>query len=226
MGQKWLLLILCAVCWTAVTRGQAVEDGRRGIAGVVYDRDSLMPLGGAACRWGKQVQVADEGGRFFVEAKVGDTLRFTHVGYEPAEVVVADSLAGKDYLLGIFLGRDTVMLAEVLILPRIRRMEMRLDPMLQNAQYNLNQARWAASRPVERMDREMNQRMSVEEFARRVEMKGMVDVQFGVGLYTLRAWQALKAAREAETRWQLASPREVDLLKRIFASKRKEKRNN
>ena len=172
------------------------------------------------------MQVADEGGRFFVEAKVGDTLRFTHVGYEPAEVVVADSLAGKDYLLGIFLGRDTVMLAEVLILPRIRRMEMRLDPMLQNAQYNLNQARWAASRPVERMDREMNQRMSVEEFARRVEMKGMVDVQFGVGLYTLRAWQALKAARGAETRWQLASPREVDLLKRIFASKRKEKRNN
>lgn len=226
MGRRFILFILCVGAWVTVVRGQVVVDGWRGIAGVVYDRDSLMPLGGAVCRWGKQLQVADEGGRFFVEARVGDTLRFTHVGYVPADVVVADSLVGKDYLLGVFLGRDTVMLAEVLILPRIRRMEMRLDPMLQNAQYNLNQARWAASRPVERMDREMNQRMSVEEFARRVEMKGMVDVQFGVGLYTLRAWQALKAAREAEVRRQLASPREVDLLKRFFASKRKEKRNN
>ena len=155
-------------------------------------------------------------------AGVGDTLRFSHVGYVPVEMVVADSLEREDYLLGVFMSRDTVMLSEVLVVPRFLEREVRLNPFLQNAYQNLNRALRAASRPVEKMDSEMNQRMQIEEFARRVEMKGMVDVRFGVGLYSFQALKALKASRE-RGRGGLATPRELDLLKRVFNAEKKGK---
>ena len=72
------------------------------------------------------------------------------------------------------------------------------------------------------MDSEMNQRMQIEEFARRVEMKGMVDVRFGVGLYSFQALKALKASRE-RGRGGLATPRELDSSTRDFNAEKKGK---
>ena len=47
----------------------------------------------------------------------------------------------------------------------------------------------AASKPVEAMDQEMNRRMMIEDFARKVEMKGMVDVKLGIGTQSITALQ-------------------------------------
>lgn len=218
-----LLVVFGFVCGKVV--GQEVERRKVAVAGMVCDRDSLTPLAGATCRSGNVAEGADEEGRFFLTAEVGDTIRFSHVGYVPVEMVVSDSLGRDNYLLGVFMSCDTVMLSEVVIVPRFLDREIRLNPFLQNAYQNLNEAVWAASQPVERMDREMNQRMQIEEFARQVEMKGMVDVQFGVGLYTFQTLKALKASRKNEIR-RLATSREVDLLKRVFNAEKKGKSNN
>ena len=214
-----LLLMAFGMVWG---QGVAQETERRevAVAGVVCERDSLKPLPETVCRLGKQVEDVDGEGRFYMTAYVGDTIRFSHIGYAPVEVVVTDSLEREDYLLGVFMSRDTVLLSEVLVLPRFLERDIRLNPLLQNAYHNLNGAIWAASRPVEKMDREMNQKMQIEEFARRVEMKGMVDVQFGVGLNSFQTLRTLKTAKEREGR-RLVTSREVDLLKRVFNAEKK-----
>ena len=172
MRIKVMFLLLALGLGCGRSAGQETVRREVAIAGMVCDRDSLFSLPGATCRSGESIEGTDEQGRFFLTAGVGDTLRFSHVGYVPVEMVVADSLEREDYLLGVFMSRDTVMLSEVLVVPRFLEREVRLNPFLQNAYQNLNGALRAASRPVEKMDSEMNQRMQIEEFARRVEMKG------------------------------------------------------
>ena len=215
-----LLLAVGLICGRSF--GQERERREVTVAGMVCDRDSLNPLPDAVWRLDGKMAGVDEEGRFGMTVRVGDTIRFSHVGYAPVELVVADSLVKEDYLLGVFMSRDTVMLAEVLILPRFLELEVRLNPLLQNAYRNLNGAMWAAARPVDKMDREMNQRMQIEEFARRVEMKGMVDVRFGVGLHTFQALKTLQAGRGRGER-RLATPMELDLLKRVFNAEKKGK---
>jgi len=70
----------------------------------------------------------------------------------------------------------------------------------------------------------MNQRMMIEEYARSVEMKGHVDVGFGIGTQSLEAWRMLrmqKRIREQESRLE---PEELDLLKKIYYSEKRKKR--
>ena len=148
MRIKVMFLLLALGLGCGRSAGQETVRREVAIAGMVCDRDSLFSLPGATCRSGESIEGTDEQGRFFLTAGVGDTLRFSHVGYVPVEMVVADSLEREDYLLGVFMSRDTVMLSEVLVVPRFLEREVRLNPFLQNAYQNLNGALRAASRPA------------------------------------------------------------------------------
>lgn len=161
-----------------------------------------------------------------MHVKVGDTLYFSHIGFESVRVVVSDTLKKDDYLLGIFMVRDTIELAEVMVLPRFFMEEFKMDANLINARNNMNQAVYAASRPVKEMDREMNQKMVINDFARRVEMKGMVDVKLGVGTNTLTALQGLMRARRMADKGKVIRTEEIDLLKKIFYIEKREKSDN
>ena len=99
-------------------QGQSQDKGNVFVTGVVCDRDSIRPLPEAIFRLGKEVRGVDKQGRFSLSVQVGDTLRFSHIGYAPMQVVIPDSLRENDFLLGVFMVRDTVLLSEVLILPR------------------------------------------------------------------------------------------------------------
>ena len=49
------------------------------------------------------------------------------------------------------------------------------------------------------MDQEMNRRMMIEDFARKVEMKGMVDVKLGIGTQSITSiTRIVRARRQAE----------------------------
>lgn len=217
----FLLIFFCL--WAS---GQTEKDDRIFVTGVVCDRDSVQPLPEAIWRLGQEAWGVDAKGRFSVRVHVGDTLRFSHVGYEPVEVIVSDTLRRDDYLLGVFLVRDTVLLAEVLIMPRFFTGGYKSDPYLLNARNNFNQALYAASQPVEAMDREMNRKMALEDFARKVEMKGMVDVKLGVGTQTLSALQGLLRTRRQIDRGKVIRIEEVDLLRKIFYIEKREKSDN
>lgn len=206
-------------------RGQNTDDRNIFVTGVICDRDSVRPLPDAIYRLGREVRGVDKQGRFSVHVKVGDTLYFSHIGFEPVKVIVSDSLQTDDYLLGIFMVRDTIQLAEVLVLPRFLK-EFKMDPGLVNARNNMNQAIYAASRPVKEMDREMNQKMVIADLARKVEMKGMVDVKLGVGTQSITALQGLLRARRMADKGKVINVEEIDLLKKIFYIEKREKSDN
>ena len=207
-------------------QGQSQDKGNVFVTGVVCDRDSIRPLPEAIFRLGKEVRGVDKQGRFSLSVQVGDTLRFSHIGYAPMQVVIPDSLRENDFLLGVFMVRDTVLLSEVLILPRFLTGDYKSNAFLLNAQNNLNQAIYAASKPVKAMDQEMNRRMMIEDFARKVEMKGMVDVKLGVGTQSIIALQGLMRARRQAERGKVINIEEIDLLKKIFYIEKREKSDN
>ncbi len=62
--------------------------------------------------------VSNEEGQFSFWAKSGDIVTFSYVGFKPLYVSINDTLANDNYLMGIFLSRDTIELSEVVIIPQ------------------------------------------------------------------------------------------------------------
>ena len=97
------------------------------ISGIVFESDSLKPLPYA------HFQVLDEGragltnssGRFEVFVISGDTLKFTYVGYKATYYKVQDTLNTGEYVVGVFMSRDTILIREVVVYPR--RRDLRQD---------------------------------------------------------------------------------------------------
>lgn len=223
---KGFSLIFFFIFFCLVVQGQSQDKANVFVTGVICDRDSVRPLPEAVFRLGKEVRGVDKQGRFSLSVQVGDTLRFSHIGYAPIEVVISDSLKENDFLLGVFMVRDTVLLSEVLILPRFLVEGYQSNAFLLNAQNNLNQAMHAAAKPVKVMDQEMNRRMVIDDFARKVEMKGMVDVKLGVGTQSLAAFRGLMRTRRQAEKGKVINVEEIDLLKKIFYIEKREKSDN
>ena len=76
------------------------------------------------------------------------------------------------------------------------------------------------------MDQEMNRRMMIEDFARKVETKGMVDVKLGIGTQSITALQGLMRVRRQAERGKVINIEEIDLLKKIFYIEKREKSDN
>ncbi len=76
--------------------------------------------------------------------------------------------------------------------------------------------------PVREMDAKMNQQRMINEYARSVEMKGHVDVKAGIGTESLVAYRRLKVWKRIREEREWLNPGEVDLLKKLYYSKKKE----
>lgn len=89
----------------------------RVLVGIIVDKVSLNPLPYAKVSVSKDVYLADEVGRVNVRCEVGQTIEFSHIGYQKAELTVNDTL---DYqtLFGVFMSPDTIMLSEVTVKSR------------------------------------------------------------------------------------------------------------
>lgn len=228
MGMKRLFLyigVLSAVLVSGVSRLQgqmSVLPDTLVFSGVVLNGQDMKPLPHATCRLdGARGCVSDEEGYFRLTVERGDTVLFTYVGFRPCRVVVPDTLDGKEYMVGVFMSPDTLQLSEALVLRRWNGMGNEALRLARNNMRGILKQAYDPNRP---MDADMNQRMMIEEYARSVEMKGHVDVGFGIGTQSLEAWRMLrmqKRIREQESRLE---PEELDLLKKIYYLEKRKKR--
>lgn len=217
MVKKVLLLLLLTGVSGAYAQILSVSDTLF-FSGAVFHNETAVPLSDVHCRWGKgQGVVSDENGCFRIRIHRGDTVRFTHVGFRPCRVVVPDSLKENEYMLGVFLSPDTLELSEVLIM---RRWRNKRGEDLSHARRNMQGILRQAYDPNRPMDADMNQRMMIEEYARGVEMRGHVDVGFGIGTQSLDALRLLRLRKKLEERREGLQPLEIDLLKRIYYSEK------
>lgn len=142
---KWLfLLVLLFPDW--LMYGQTIQQYPIKISGVVFDCDSLIPLPNTHYRIDNRYLAGATNmlGRFEVRVNNNDTLKFTYVGYKEFCFVIGDTLHPGEYLVGIMMSKDTILINEVVILPRRRDLRQEFigiqpepDPELENARRNL-----------------------------------------------------------------------------------------
>jgi hypothetical protein len=88
--------------------------------GVIMDTETRQPLAGAHFQVkGRTAGAADERGMISFYARYNDTVTFTCVGYKEYHMIIGDTLQASEYIAGIYLTSDTLMIPAVIIVPRM-----------------------------------------------------------------------------------------------------------
>lgn len=162
------------------------------ITGIIFDKDSLRSLPFSKFTMGDINYLSNEKGQFSMWAKQGDIVKFTHLGFKESSIEISDSLSLKNYLFGVFLSRDTFKLSEVIIIPRYenllaksRYMPVNITPESYYGNKNIRQStNQALTQPAAGMDREMNQRMLMQESTIGTTHKAHISPNQTAGLYS------------------------------------------
>ncbi len=172
--------------------------------GVVMEGDSLFVL-----PYAKYVVNNDQGymtndkGQFSFWAQNGDIVRFSYVGFKSLYVQINDSLANRNFLMGVFLSKDTIELSEVVILPQItnpnaaaRNMPLLRTPEETVGQHNVDVSAYQAkTQPVTEWDAEMNQKNFIQARSNDVAYRGQIQPTQMIGISNVSVQQALTRAK-------------------------------
>ncbi len=181
----WLLIFALGVN----TQAQSEFGDSISFSGVIFDKDSLTVLPYALYSLGSINYTSNSDGEFYTWAKQGDVIRFSYVGYKDKYIQVDDTLDQNNYLVGVFLSRDTILLSEVIVIPRYQHllaeakyMPLIVTPEMVNANYNVKASVHQALTTVpKKMDAQQNQSMVIAEQTRKNVYKGQIspDQMFG-----------------------------------------------
>ncbi len=197
--------------------------------GAVMDSKKLTALPYAGFKINnKKTGNADISGRFSFRVNVGDTIRYSFLGYRDLKIVVHDSLKQKSYLFGVFMTRDTITLDEVVILPRFGNFKdafLRANPNTPEyvrATNNVNSAAYQALTttltPETKMDAKDNTDMVIQEHVIKTEYKGMISPENTVGISTMNTLpeiKRLRRKRKLKIPDNIITDKEIKLLKRM-----------
>lgn len=122
-----------------------VSDTRILFHGIVMDASSLSPVPNSQIlinRTFSSLSGIDGTFAFYVNRR--DTVLFRHLGYKSTSMFVGDTLSGMDFVAGIYMQSDTLLIGEVVIVPRfvnlkseIMRAPKRVPSTFENAKYNV-----------------------------------------------------------------------------------------
>lgn len=219
---KFIILGICL--WAGGVNAQrAYVSDTITLSGIIINTVTDQPMPDVSCRYGNRGTLSNSDGLFSIRVGRHDTVRFTYVGFKPYVVVVPDSLTDKEYMLGVFMAPDTLMLSEAVI---VRRFGEDRRQKLMYARNNMAGVMKQAYTPAKEMDADMNQRMMVNNYARSVEMRGHVDVGLAVGTQSIAAYKQLRFQKKMKDRQVWLDPGEIDLLKKIYYIEKRKNENN
>ena len=218
---KFIILWICL--WAGGVSAQRVFVADTiTFSGIIINAETDQPMSDVTCHHGNRGTLSNSDGLFTIRVRRQDTVSFTYVGFKPYVVVVPDSLTDKEYMLGIFMTPDTLMLSEAII---VRRFGEERRQKLMYARNNMAGVMKQAYAPVKEMDADMNQRMMVNQYARSVEMRGQVDVGLAVGTQSISAYKQLRFQKKIKDQEIWLDPGEVDLLKKIYYIEKRKNEN-
>lgn len=145
---KRLLLFIFAiflVCLRAGSQNAVQQQPAIIFHGIVFDAGSLAPLGGTQLSINRVFSgFSKDDGKFAIGVMKGDTVFFSRLGYKGVQMIVSDTLAGSEFIAGIYMNPDTLSAGEIVIVPRmgnlksdIVRPRSEINAPLENAKYNL-----------------------------------------------------------------------------------------
>ncbi len=96
--------------------------------GIIMEGDSMSALPFAKYEINRgRTFISDDKGQFSFWAEKGDVVSFSYVGYKTVFLQVRDSLIEHNFLIGVFLSKDTIQLSEVVVLPQIYNSKARME---------------------------------------------------------------------------------------------------
>lgn len=113
--------------------------------GIVMDENTLLPVPNTQIFTNASFsEVSSNDGTFGLYVQKNDTIVFEHLGYRRVTWIVGDTLEGREFAAGIYLGTDTVSIAEVIIVPRFNNLKStilnspsKIPSTMENARYNV-----------------------------------------------------------------------------------------
>jgi hypothetical protein len=165
--------------------------------GVIMESDSVFVLPYAKYNINNQKgYISNEKGQFSFWAKKGDVVKFSYVGFKPFYVQLHDSLANDQFLMGVFLSKDTIELSEVIIIPQninpnamARQAPMLTTPEEVVARQNIDLSAYQAkTKPMEEWDAAMNQKNFIQSQANEVAYQQQIptDRVLGVSIQSVQ----------------------------------------
>ncbi len=205
--------------------------------GIVMDSGTNSPLANTQVIINRSyLSVSDKEGRFAFYVNRRDTVVFTRLGYKTANFIVSDTLAGREFLAGIYMSSDTLSIAEVIITPRLRNlkselMNSKIEPNIQmeNAKYNLALSAYQGRMGQNKMgDPAINYKVLQQKQQDEAYSKGQLPSDRIVGLspfllipavyLLINGFPDKPAAMESQL-----TPQEIDRLNRIYLEKTRKK---
>jgi hypothetical protein len=216
---------------------QVKDDKPIRLTGFVIDRETREPLMNSHYIVNRRRGgVVDANGRFALMGAVNDTIVFSYVGYKDVAVIVSDTLLRDNYLVGIFMPRDTILLDEVVILPRLGSLKSEITALSTvqdvdqiNAVNNLSMAAYTGiSRNIEWSDPDAQYKYVSNQIKMRAMEQGLmpsdeiVAINLAAGIPFLIAYYLRGGPRAPERPAVVLSQPEIDRMMRAFEKKRKD----
>lgn len=131
-------------CCGQIQTGNKQEE-RLLFRGIVRDASTLSPLPESQIFINKSfITASDSAGEFSFLTGRKDSVLFKHLGYKPFLFTVIDTLAGNEFMAGVYLSSDTISIDEVIIVPKtmnfrssILNTPVAVKPEYENAKYNV-----------------------------------------------------------------------------------------
>jgi len=231
-NQILLTLLIIGLSYPLLSHSQ-VNDSIQ-ITGVVFEMDSLNRLPYSRFKLNSRDFSSDERGRFSFWAHQGEVVRFSHLGFKDSYVQINDSLQHKNYMVGVFLARDTFLISEVIVMPRYERLSLEaktmplvITPDMAYATNNVKSStRQALTQTPIRMDAEMNHRMVLQERTWSTIYKTQVPPSQTIGVTSenmaqMRLFLPKDEQKVMEITQQPLNRNELDLILRIYDERAK-----
>ncbi|MCU4166404.1 hypothetical protein [Carboxylicivirga caseinilyticus] len=229
---RTFLLFICVIFATNISRAQITNIDSLRISGVVFEQDSLHILPYSQFNIHSQRFTSNEQGQFSFWAKKGEIIKFSYLGFKDTYIQIEDSLDLNNYIMGVFLTRDTIQIGEVIVVPRYenltaqaRNMPLLITPDQAYAQNNIKSStNQALTQPPLKMDREMNQDMVLREQRWGTVYKTQIppDRTIGITSENLGTMSLFVTPRKEKIRATIDQPlnrHELDLILRIYEEK-------
>jgi len=204
------------------------------ITGIVLEQDSLSTLPYSRFNLDTQTYMSDEKGQFSFWAKEGEIVRFSHLGFKDTYIQIDDSLEHRNFMLGVFLTRDTFQISEVIVMPRYENLSLQAKTMpliiTPDVAYATNNVRASTHQALTqtplKMDAEMNQRMVLQERTWGTVYKTQIPPDRTIGITSenmaqMRLFLPKDEQKVKEITLQPLNRNELDLILRIYEERMK-----
>ncbi len=223
------LIILLLFSFGNTSMAQVLSDSIH-FSGIVYDADSITPITNVHVSLNEKGTSTTNNGQFSFWIQKGDSLRFSHISYQNFYWLVPDTIDNPDMLLGLFMSKDTSVLAEIVIYPRLPELEslmtkqVKEDQDIRNAKNNLNiMAYQARHNRVTTWDAEMNTDMKLRGYEMSATYNGLLPPDEIVPITAIVPLAIALVRQKYNSQHQemlKVTPLEEDLIKTLFTKKK------